>query len=173
MSRGVSVHLSSNEAMRVVRAVVSISGLSEEALLHLRDPVAARWRWATMAVFRRAGYSYPQIGAAFGRDHSSVLGGVRNIEATDSRVVDEIAARVEVKSVLVAEDGSSPAMARAIAVSRDPCLRAAGDALGAVLAAAADVYSAGDVPSWRRMEAAAERLLIVARGALALVKEGT
>lgn len=83
-----------DEFGRVVAAVAAAHSLDSAALLHERGPDASRARWTAMALFRRAGYSYPQIGAVFSRDHSSVSLGVRRIEREDPAGVDRLAASV-------------------------------------------------------------------------------
>lgn len=104
-----------SEVRQAVRAVCELSGMSEGALLHTRTVGVARWRWAMMAVFRRAGYSYPQIGLAFERDHTSVIGGVAKIEETDSAGVDALAALVHVRVLSAGDAGASPMLAAILA----------------------------------------------------------
>lgn len=38
-------------------------------------------RWEAFKVFREAGYSLPEIGRFFGMDHTTVLHGLRQLEA--------------------------------------------------------------------------------------------
>ena len=41
-------------------------------------------RHLAMYVFRQIGWSYPEIGRFFGRDHTTVMSAVRKVEATTS-----------------------------------------------------------------------------------------
>jgi hypothetical protein len=152
-----------SQVERAVLMIAEISKIPVEVLLNRRDPLAAKWRFVAMALFRRAGYSYPQIGAAFGRDHTSVLGGTKKIEATESTVVDEVARRVNIPSIKF--EGPSSSMADALAETRLPeadlathWRQSLGDAIGAALNAAGGVYQQGDLAAWRRMERMAEKL---------------
>lgn len=52
---------------------------------------AAEWRWvAAWLLYNVAGWSLPQIGAALGRDHTSVHHGIRRIDNAGPEVAAEL-----------------------------------------------------------------------------------
>jgi len=53
-------------------------------------------RWAAMYALHRIGFSYPMIGRAFSKDHSSVMYGVSRVEHLPA-VYRSLAARIEEK----------------------------------------------------------------------------
>lgn len=66
----------------VIAATASIHGLSESYIMsHRRHPRFVAARHEAMYVARIAlGMSYPELGRAFDRDHTSVLDGFRRVE---------------------------------------------------------------------------------------------
>ena len=90
--------ISHDECMRVLRLAAERARLDTTTLLHSREPTPSRWRWATMVVFRRAGYSFQAIGTVFGRDHSTVMVGVRKIEESEplKKLADALAVDAKV-----------------------------------------------------------------------------
>lgn len=64
--------------LRIVDAVSEATGIPAKHILsQKRTAPVARARQIVMYEARRAGLSYPQIGEALGRDHTSVIHGVR------------------------------------------------------------------------------------------------
>lgn len=64
--------------LKIVDAVSEATGIPAKRILGpRRDGPTARARQIVMYEARRAGLSYPQIGEALGRDHTSVIHGVR------------------------------------------------------------------------------------------------
>lgn len=56
----------------------------EHILGDSRRPFLVRYRQAAMAHLRRLGFSYPLIGEAMGRDHSTIINGVKRAEAREA-----------------------------------------------------------------------------------------
>lgn len=64
--------------LQIVDAVAEATGIPARHILGpRRDGPTARARQIVMYEARLAGLSYPQIGQALGRDHSTVIEGVR------------------------------------------------------------------------------------------------
>lgn len=64
--------------LKIVDAVSEATGIPAKRILGPRkDAATARARQIVMYEARRAGLSYPQIGDALDRDHTSVMHGVR------------------------------------------------------------------------------------------------
>ncbi len=67
--------------LKIVDAVSEATGIpSKHILSKIRTAPVARARQIVMYEARKAGLSYPQIGRALGRDHSTVVVGVRTEE---------------------------------------------------------------------------------------------
>jgi chromosomal replication initiation ATPase DnaA len=60
-----------------------------------RDRPVIDARWAAMWLCREAGFSYPRIGRAFGRDHSAVMHAVRQTAALVGRQPDWLGPELE------------------------------------------------------------------------------
>ena len=70
----------------VLDAAEELFGVERRALLTRRTSTAAAARLACYAAMRRAcEASYPEIGALFDRDHSTIIDGVRAAEARAER----------------------------------------------------------------------------------------
>lgn len=62
----------------IVREVASVHGMGIEDLLsRQRTRPVVRARWEAMVALRSTGRSYPQIGALFGLDHTTVMYGCK------------------------------------------------------------------------------------------------
>ena len=80
MTRGVKKNVGRYSMAGVLAATLEASGVRREVLIsEERKGRITKWRHAAMYVCREQGYSLPQIGAVFARDHSSVLHGVKTI----------------------------------------------------------------------------------------------
>ena len=67
--------------LKIVDAVAEATGIPAKHILSKsRTAPVARARQIVMYEARKAGLSYPQIGRALGRDHSTVVMGVRTEE---------------------------------------------------------------------------------------------
>lgn len=74
-----------NEIKLLEEAISQASGISIEDMLgRSRKPEIVDARHAVWFVaFRELGYSSPELGIRYGRDHTSILHGVRKIEESD------------------------------------------------------------------------------------------
>lgn len=68
-----------DHSMEIIREIARQHGVSPEAILgRSRYPKDIKARHAAYAAVReRKGISYPAVGRIFGRDHTTVLSGVR------------------------------------------------------------------------------------------------
>jgi uncharacterized small protein (DUF1192 family) len=112
----------------IVAIVAEAAGLTQAALLSNRRSRIEAWprQMAIFLVRRYCGLSAPEIGAAFDRDHTSVLHAVRTVEA---RLSPEIAARWP--QTLDLHRRCLPAVERAVARLEDQQRR---EAAGAAVA---------------------------------------
>ena len=70
------------KATYIERAAMVFGSSPAEMRGEGKSHVLCRPRWAVMLAMRRAGISYPRIGARLGgRDHSTIVQGVRRAEA--------------------------------------------------------------------------------------------
>ena len=80
MTRGVKKNVGRYSMAGVLAATLEASGVRREVLIsEERKGRITKWRHAAMYVCREQGYSLPQIGAVFARDHSSVSHAVKTI----------------------------------------------------------------------------------------------
>lgn len=70
----------------IVDQVAAQFGMDPARLLSARrDAVTVRARWVVMRIARNRGLSLAQIGAALGMDHTSVMHGLAQVDATLAR----------------------------------------------------------------------------------------
>lgn len=68
------------ESQGIAYDAISLTGLSWVALTEQnRKRRVVYKRWAAWKIFRDHGYSYQEIGEIFGRDHTSILWGLRRL----------------------------------------------------------------------------------------------
>jgi chromosomal replication initiator protein len=82
----------------VIDAAIALFGVTREVLTTDKTRRAAPARARLIAWYvahERLGFSYPEIGDAFDRDHTSVLGGVRRIKALLETGAPGVAHRVD------------------------------------------------------------------------------
>ena len=77
-------------ARRIVGMVADATGVDPQ--VDARIPAIVTARQVAMALMVQAGLSTPKVGAFFGRDHSTVIHGVRRAEG--SELVDRLWPRV-------------------------------------------------------------------------------
>ena len=104
------------ERQRAVRLVAQVAHVDESVILNSRRPEIVSWRRATMVAFRRAGYSFPQIGAAFRRDHTTVMDACRRANKDLVRIVIGMVAIIPVHAAL---DLDVAAIRAEVAVARE------------------------------------------------------